>query len=445
MKNKRKFWAAIGAAVVLLTAAGAGAAILITGQVKENGYREQMRTARQYVESMDYTKVVEAYQAAIELKPEEPEPYVELTEFYLEQEKYYEAGETAREGWNATGDQRLYNLIDQVTLSRTQAQATVQLQPYQETEDARQLQKLVLRADMVENVAWHCYQQYLDDYGEPTAEKVSDEEGYRFRFQGLNAYLYFRNTADQPAVIDERTRVPAQTAKPYKVVFPDLTSLFVGYEGSLSFDNIQAIFGVEASPVLDEETGIYRLQFEYMGCTFQMETDAQGNLSSGNQQITLLPVDLVTTDWEPEPEEEEEEEETGTFELGGNTYSYDETSISISDVALPDISELGNCKDLKELTLVNCQITDISALAGCESLEYLCLDFNPFTDISPLAGLKNLRYLQFHESGVSDISSLYDLDLEFFNPCSPGLPREQVEEYQRRHPDCICYWDYYRL
>ena len=112
-----------------------------------------MRTARQYVESMDYTKVVEAYQAAIELKPEEPEPYVELTEFYLEQEKYYEAGETAREGWNATGDQRLYNLIDQVTLSRTQAQATVQLQPYQETEDARQLQKLVLRADMVENVA----------------------------------------------------------------------------------------------------------------------------------------------------------------------------------------------------------------------------------------------------------------------------------------------------
>lgn len=445
MKNKKKFWAAIAAAIILLTAAGAGAAILIMSSVKEDDYREQMRTARQYVEQMDYTKVVEAYQAAIELKPEEPDPYVELTEFYLDQNKYYEAGETAREGWNATKDQRLYDLIDQVTLSRTQAQATVQLQPYQEVEDARKLQKLVLRADMVENVAYHCYQQYLDDYGEPTVQKVSDEEGYRFRFQGLNAYLYFRNTADNPAVIDERTRIPAQTAKPYKVIFQDLTALFVGYEGSLSCNDIQAIFGVKASPVLDEETEGYWLQFEYMGCVFRMETDAQGNLSTGNPQIMLLPVDLVTTDWEPDPEPEEEEEESDTFQLGGNTYSYDETSISISDVTLSDISELGNCKELKKLSLVNCQITDIGALAGCESLEYLCLDFNPFSDISALAGLKNLRYLQFHESGVSDITSLYDLELEFFNPCSPDLPREQVEEYQRLHPNCICYWDYYRL
>ena len=84
-------------------------------------------------------------------------------------------------------------------------------------------------------------------------------------------------------------------------------------------------------------------------------------------------------------------------------------------------------------------------MAGCENLVELCLDDNPFTDLSPLAGLKKLRYLQFHESGVTDISPVYDLDLDFFNPCSDGVTYEQVFEYKERHPGCICYYDYYRL
>ena len=189
---------------------------------------------------------------------------------------------------------------------------------------------------------------------------------------------------------------------------------------------------------------MYYLNFVYMDCRFKIETDSEGNMYTDNPVIELSPVDLSKTDWVEETETEEIEDEN-TFVLGDETYSYSETEIEITGVELDDISPLAECKELKRLYLIDCGITDISPLAGCESLVELCLDYNPFTDISPLAGLKNLRFLQFHESGVSDISSIYNLDLDFFNPCSPGLDRKQVEEFKRRHPDCVCYWDYYLI
>ncbi len=102
--------------------------------------------------------------------------------------------------------------------------------------------------------------------------------------------------------------------------------------------------------------------------------------------MKVSPLNPIKEDWVEETEEdEEEEEETGTFILGGETYSYDVTTIQIYGIFLPDISELENCKKLETL------------------------------------------------------------DLDFFNPCSDGVTYEQVFEYKERHPGCICYYDYYRL
>ena len=97
-----------------------------------------------------------------------------------------------------------------------------------------------------------------------------------------------------------------------------------------------------------------------------------------------------------------------------------------------------------------CNISDISPLANCPELEYLELSNTYVTDLHPLSGLEKLRHLNVAATGfdqpddgsprirLTDITPLYPLTglerlwLGAFNP----IPAEQVEEMQRRAPNC---------
>lgn len=449
MKNRNKFvWVSVTIGSILIAAVILSTVFIISGQKKNERYYDQIRFAKKYLSRMDFTEAVRAYKEAIELNPEESAAYIGLAQAYMDNEMYEDAYDIARAGFRMTRDDKLKNMLDLIQLARLgDAETEVVQNLVNETEEKikkTNSEGVTARFDVINDIAYHCYQQYLDDYGNSTVEYVSKQEGYRMKFQRLTGCMYFQNTEENRNVVDEVTRQPAKNSKPYKVVFSDPSTLFVGYEGYISFERLKQLFGVDNKPVYDKATNMYYLNFVYMGCRFKIETDSEGNMYTDNPVIELSPVDLSKTDWVEETETEEIEDEN-TFVLGDETYSYSETEIEITGVELDDISPLAECKELKRLYLIDCGITDISPLAGCESLVELCLDYNPFTDISPLAGLKNLRFLQFHESGVSDISSIYNLDLDFFNPCSPGLDRKQVEEFKRRHPDCVCYWDYYLI
>jgi hypothetical protein len=96
-----------------------------------------------------------------------------------------------------------------------------------------------------------------------------------------------------------------------------------------------------------------------------------------------------------------------------------------------------------------CNIRDISPLANCPNLEYLELANTYCDDLRPLSGLANLRHLNvagigydFYGDGtrpsLKDITPLYSLTglerlwLGGYNP----IPSEQVQEMQRRAPQC---------
>lgn len=84
-------------------------------------------------------------------------------------------------------------------------------------------------------------------------------------------------------------------------------------------------------------------------------------------------------------------------------------------------------------------ITDISALASCPHLEYLETQTTSITDLSPLSELKELRHLNICNcKELYDITPLYGLtELErLYIGCITPIPQEQVEEMQRRAPDC---------
>ena len=106
---------------------------------------------------------------------------------------------------------------------------------------------------------------------------------------------------------------------------------------------------------------------------------------------------------------------------------------------LTDISFVSCMPDLEVAVLSMGGFRDLSPLADCPKLEYLELFTGAVSDLRPLSGLKNLRHLNLAWSfALTDITPLYELTelerlwLGRFDP----VPREQIEEMQRRAPNC---------
>ncbi len=92
--------------------------------------------------------------------------------------------------------------------------------------------------------------------------------------------------------------------------------------------------------------------------------------------------------------------------------------------------------DLEVCILAVGDITHISALANCPKLEYLEIFTGHITDISVLAGLKNLKHLNIANNQITDISPLFELDLERLWMSRNPIPKEQIEAFRQRFPNC---------
>lgn len=448
MKKKKTLLIVIPVACVLIAAVIVGAVLLISSQKKEDRYYEQMQAAKRYLSEENYEKMVSAYEMAIELKPEDPDAYIGLAEYYLDEGKYYEAKSIARTGLLKTNNKTLQDIILLIDDKRDgQFQQTEEgvVVDTEEEVDEESMESVLVRNDVIGMVAEYCYQQYANTYKQVDVKYVSANEGCQVWFKGLEMYAYFKNDASHSNMVDSYSKKPTKTAKPYKVEFMKPSVLFVGFDGYITSERIAEMFNIETANVLKQEGDNYFLVFDYLGCTVKIETDQKGNLCDGDALIELYPLDL-DSDWKEEEEEEEEEEtDDGTFVLAGETYTYDVESIYIYNATLNNIEPLYECKKLKSVMFINCSIADLSPLAGCTALQELNLqDSTGDLDLSCLSGLSSLKYLGFHEcTDIDDLSPIMNLDLYLLHPCGSSVPYEQVEEYMNRHPGCEVWFDYY--
>jgi len=105
---------------------------------------------------------------------------------------------------------------------------------------------------------------------------------------------------------------------------------------------------------------------------------------------------------------------------------------------ITDVKWASNMPDLEVLIIAMTAVKDISSLANCPKLNYLEFQTSAACDLRPLSGLKELKDLNIcYDFALRDIRPLYDLDLDrLWIGCLTPIPREQIAEYQIRHPDC---------
>lgn len=125
------------------------------------------------------------------------------------------------------------------------------------------------------------------------------------------------------------------------------------------------------------------------------------------------------------------------LDLGHNTF-------------LTNIGFVAQMPKLEVAILSMCNFSDATPFASCPELEYLEMSNTYCTDLRPLSGLTKLRHLNIASIGydqpydgspriqLTDITPLYPLTglerlwIGAYNP----VPREQVQEMQRRAPQC---------
>lgn len=450
MKKNKLLWILVPLLSVLIVFLIVLAVLLITSQNTGNRYYEQMKVAEIYMEDMDYTSMIQAYETAIELMPEDPDAYIALSEYYLEQGKYYDAISMAEKGLENTGSRRLERLISRIELSRiNMIEDSKDVQVNAIAKDQENAPQLMIKRNVISNFGEYCYQQYVNEYGEANIKYVSETEGYQVKFRSLGAYAYFKDSAEAGKVIDTISKSPLPNAKPYKIVITNPVLLFVGFEDYISSERLGELFNLLPASVLTEIDSSYYLVFEYLGCQVKIETDAQGNVVKNAPLIEMNPLNPIS-DWKEEKviEEEDEDENTvsnNTFVLAGEVYSYNITEIIIYNEVLEDLSPLANCSNLEYIYFENCRIEDMSPLKECKALEYLDIDWcYGNLDITYIADLPKLVFLSFHEcKEIDDISCLFDRELEILHPCGSSVTIEQCIEYQNMYPDCDVWFDYY--
>jgi len=136
--------------------------------------------------------------------------------------------------------------------------------------------------------------------------------------------------------------------------------------------------------------------------------------------------------------------------ISGLYYCHDVKYLDLGhNTFMTNIGFVAQMPKLEVAILSMCNIRDASPLANCPELEYLEMSNTYCDDLRPLSGLTKLRHLNvagigydFYGDGtrpsLKDITPLYSLTglerlwIGGYNP----VPREQVEEMQRRAPQC---------
>lgn len=96
----------------------------------------------------------------------------------------------------------------------------------------------------------------------------------------------------------------------------------------------------------------------------------------------------------------------GIENLEGLQYCTYVDNIDLYSNKIKDISQLGNLKKLKSLTLANNLISDISPLSNLTNLENLNIFINEITDISCVANMPKLKTFIMEGNQIFDLSPL---------------------------------------
>lgn len=299
-RRKKGILALLVILLVLLGALAAGLGIgFLSMQNKEKQYFGFIDSANKYLTAMNYQEAELAYLKAIEAEPDKTEAYTRLSSIYIAQERWEDARKLLVKGINETDSQVLVKTYNRVMLMLDGAEAKVDT-----LVDISVVSRDVTIDATIFDIAYgYTYTDYVQHYGQPIFVSENAQGGCDLTFDGYAGTLSYYNLPDNHYIFDANTGLPYATSRPNEVRFSDLSVIFGNYQGAVSFEKLQELFGAGVHVEEAGEQEGRQVAIAYHNCTLYVDCDADGNVT-GTPDNRLVPDSTA--------EEGEEEDTVGS-------------------------------------------------------------------------------------------------------------------------------------
>lgn len=263
----------------------AGSWYVLSGKFAQRRYEEYMDEGNRYLVQLDYEAAEIAYKNAIEAVPDQADAYEKLSNVYLAQGRYEEAGKILATGIRYTSADSLVKTYQRVSALLKNMQDGVSAEDMTAEELLQVSEYITLDSTIYDIVASYRYEDFVRRYGEPISVSDNAYGGRDFRFDGFSGNVSFRTASYK------KNRADA-------VSFESMSDLLGNYGGAASAEKLQELFGSEKSVTASEaEDGSakYEVSFTYHGCRIKLASDEDGNVY-GNAENVLSPVSQETED-----------------------------------------------------------------------------------------------------------------------------------------------------
>lgn len=278
--------------VVLLVSLGvmaAGTGIwLIRTKAKDGIYSEYISEANKYLTDMNYSEAEISYLKAIEEDPSRTEAYSKLSAMYIAQERWDDAQTLLVRGIQATNSTVLVKSYQRVMLELDYNDAQMVETSTNGYRMDELSQDITIDTSLFDVAAEYTYTDYIQHYGQPVLVVDNAKGGCDFRFDGYAGILSFYNVADDNFIFDTATKQPYATRKPNEIYFGLISDIFGNYQGAISFEKLQELFGEGIRVETDSAGERYQVVISYHRCTLYVDCDESGNIF-GTPENKLLP------------------------------------------------------------------------------------------------------------------------------------------------------------
>lgn len=282
--------------LVLLGTVAVGAGLyFIQTENKDKIYINYMESADKFLLAMNYNEAEIAYLKAIEAEPDRTEAYSRLASVYMAQERWDDARQLLLKGIGFTNSQVLAKTYQRVMIALSGTQDIV---AGNMDDIVTASQDVTIDATIFDIAAGYTYTDYVKNYGQSVFVMENVQGGCDLNFEGYDGTLSYYNVPDNHYIYDAASHLPYATSKPNEISFSNLADVFGNYQGAVSYEKLQELFGQGIRLETDSSGQNTQVVIDYHHCTWFVESDANGNIVGNPKNRLVIPVSDKNSDEE---------------------------------------------------------------------------------------------------------------------------------------------------
>lgn len=263
--------------ILVLIGTGIGGFFLIQGQMSEKVYKEKMAEGRKYLSRMKYEEAVAAFEFALEEKPEEEEPYISIYRTRVAQGELRLAQRILRQGYRATGSERISGLLETCEAKITDAEEGSEEVTETIVDIEKVSQDVTINTAMLQKLEKYTYASYSKEFGKFTSNELSGET-LEMVHGGIEAVFTYQNTREQDHAVNTAKKLPDEKAKPVSIRLANIGMLFKNFSEGLTFERLSSIAGSVVECEYSEEAQSYVDTFTYRNCKIEIACEENGDI-----------------------------------------------------------------------------------------------------------------------------------------------------------------------